>query len=230
MNLIDQIIEGDCNQILSTFDSECIDLIVTDIPYGINYKSNSQNLDRRTGISIIKNRPEYFKQIANDDEIPIEWLSDAYRVLKDNTAIYIFCHWSKWHILYPAVEEVGFNIKNMVVINKSNHGMGDLSGQYAPKHELLLFATKGKHVLDFEDKRMRDVWDAPVKYSGSKRWHSCEKSISWVTPCISNSSKEKGIVLDPFAGSGTTGCAAKLLNRNYVMVDIDAKTMRERLS
>ena len=43
MNLIDQIIEGDCNLIFPTFESGCIDLIVTDIPYGINYKSNMQN-------------------------------------------------------------------------------------------------------------------------------------------------------------------------------------------
>ena len=230
MNLIDKIIEGDCNLILPTFESECIDLIVTDIPYGINYKSNMQNYDNHGSTLVKKDKSHYFQQIANDDEIPIKWLNDAYRVLKNNTAIYIFCHWSKWHILHPAVEEVGFKIKNMIVINKSNHGMGDLSGQYAPKHELLLFAVKGRHILDFENKRMNDVWDKPVKFSGSKRWHSCEKPVSWITPCISNSSKEKDIILDPFAGSGTTGCAAKLLNRNYIMIDIDTQAMRKRLS
>jgi len=217
-----EIICNDCLKVMKTFDEESIDLILTDIPYGINYKSNKQNYDTRGTRPIQKNRSEYFETIEGDENLPIIWLDEAYRVLKDESAIYVFCHWSKWHILHAAVFLAGFKIKNMIVLNKSNHGMGDLKGSYAPKHELLLFATKGRHILNFPDKRLNDVWEVPVRYSGSKRFHPNEKPISWLSPCIENSSNQGDVVLDPFAGSGSTGVACKKLNRNFVLIDIDS--------
>jgi site-specific DNA-methyltransferase (adenine-specific) len=216
------IISGDCNLILPTFKEESIDLILTDPPYGINYKSHKQNYDTRKG-TVKKERPEFFDYIIGDYEIPVKWLKEAYRILKNNSAIYIFCHWTKWNVLYSAVLQAGFNCKNMIVLNKNNHGMGDLSGQFAPKHELLLFATKGRHILKFKEKRLNDVWDVKVKYSGAKRFHPNEKPLEWLAPCIINSSNEKDIVLDPFAGSGSTGVVAKSLNRNYILIELDNK-------
>jgi site-specific DNA-methyltransferase (adenine-specific) len=216
-----QIILGDCVEIMQTFPAQSIDLIVTDPPYGIQFKSNKQNLDTRKRRAVKKQRPEYFTQIAGDDALPVQWLQEAFRVLKNNSAIYIFCHWSKWHLLFPAVESAGFKCSNMLVLDKSNHGMGDLTGRYAPKHELLLYATKGKHVLNFPDKRQNDVWNVKVRFSGSKRWHPNEKPLEWLRPAIINSSEICSIVLDPFAGSGSTGIAAKLLQRKYILIDID---------
>jgi site-specific DNA-methyltransferase (adenine-specific) len=228
-----EIICEDCEIALQKFEEQSIDLIVTDIPYGINYKSNKQNYDTRGIKPVIKKRPEFFEKIEGDKEIPLFWLTEAYRVLKEGSAIYIFCHWSKWHLLYPAVEEVGFKPKNMIVLNKSNHGMGDLKGSYAPKHELLLFASKGRHILNFPKKRMRDIWDAPVKFSGAKRFHPNEKPISWLLPCIQNSSKKDDVILDPFAGSGSTGVTCKALGRNSIQIDSNeefCQIAKERLN
>lgn len=233
MNYINAILHDNANSCLKNMQDESVDLIITDIPYGISYKSNSQNLDRRKGHTIVKEREEYFERIVGDDTIPLKWLTSAYRILKNNSAIYIFCHWSKWHLLYSYVEDAGFTCKNMIILNKSNHGTGDLKGQYAPKHELLLFATKGRHILFFPEKRGSDIWDAPVKFSGSKRYHPNEKPLSWIEPCVFHSSKEGDLVLDPFAGSGSTGVAAKRYGRSYCLIDIDEKyveIMKKRLS
>jgi len=227
------IICDDCLKVMKTFKSESVDLILTDIPYGINYKSNKQNYDTRGKNPIRKNRNEYFKEIEGDEELPVDWLSEAYRVLKNNSAIYVFCHWSKWHILFNAVSSAGFKNKNMIVLNKSNHGMGDLKGSYAPKHELLLFATKGRHILSFPNKRQNDVWEVPVRYSGAKRFHPNEKPVSWLSPCIENSSNQGDVVLDPFSGSGSTGVICKELNRDFILIDIDpqhCKVAKQRLN
>jgi site-specific DNA-methyltransferase (adenine-specific) len=223
----------DCNIVMKRRSDNSIDLIVTDPPYGINYKSNKQNCDTRQEKTIKKDRSEYFDQIIGDSDVPLDWLSEAYRILKDGSAIYIFCHWSKWSILAYGVEKAGFKIKNMIVLNKSNHGMGDLKGSYAPKHELLLFATKGRHILNFPEKRMKDVWEVPVKYSGAKRLHPNEKPLSWLEPCILNSSREGDLVLDPFAGSGSTGAACEKLGRKYILIEKDKthyQTIYERLA
>lgn len=230
--LINKITCCDCLDSLPKLDNESIDLIVTDIPYGIDYKSNRQSVNGRYENEIKLNRQDYFKKIKGDKEIPLLWLEEAYRILKDNAAMYIFVHWSTWHLLYHTTKEIGFKIKNMIVLNKSNHGMGDLKGSYAPKHELILFATKGRHMLSFPEKRMKDVWDVPIRYSGSRRFHPNEKPESWIMPCIENSSQENDIVLDPFAGSGTVGVVCKKLNRNYIMFDIDkeyCETAKKRI-
>lgn len=227
-----KIIHGDANSVLAKMDDNSVDLIVTDIPYGISFKSNRQGLKRGKNGETIKTGRSYFKEIKGDAEIPVDWLVDAFRILKQNSATYIFCHWSKWGVLAKYVEAAGFSIKNMIVMNKSNHGMGDLKGQYAPKHELLMYATKGLHLLRFTDKRMNDVWNVPVKFTGSHRLHPNEKPLAWLIPCISNSSNIGDVVLDPFAGSGSTGAAAKQLGREAILVELDEEyvnVMKQRL-
>jgi DNA modification methylase len=141
--------------------------------------------------------------------------------MKDGSAMYVFCHWSKWHLLYSATEEAGFSIKNMIVLSKSNHGMGDLKGSYAPRHELILLATKGRHELRFPSGRSDDIWNVPVKFSGSKRFHPNEKPLSWLMPAIMNSSDKDQLVVDPFMGSGTTGIVAVGMGRKFIGCDVD---------
>jgi site-specific DNA-methyltransferase (adenine-specific) len=214
-----QIILGDCLTVLRSLPNDCVDCIITDPPYGINFKSHKQNYDTRS-LPIKKQRSEYFAEINGDQDIPVEWLLDAYRVLKNNCAIYIFCHWKKWHILFTAVTEVGFKVKNMIIVNKSNHGLGDLFGSYAGKHEIILFAAKGRHILK---KRLNDIWDMPVKYSGAKRFHPNEKPVSWLIPAIENSTNEGDLILDPFAGSGSTVVACQQTKRNFIVIENDEK-------
>lgn len=218
------IVQADANEYLPTLRSESVDLIVTDPPYGTGYRSNFQGVDRRhrnatQEVRVV--RSLFFDSIQGDAEVPTAWLTQAHRVLKDNSAMYIFCHWTRWHTLYTAVLATGFTVKNMIILNKSNHGMGDLNGQYAPKHELLLFATKGRHLLSRANGRGKDVWDVPVRFSGARRRHPNEKPESWIEPCVVNSSEEGDLVLDPFAGSGTTGVVCKRLQRRFLLVEIE---------
>jgi site-specific DNA-methyltransferase (adenine-specific) len=216
---------GEAIDFIKSVEDDSIGMVYTDIPYGKNYKSNRQGIDRkasigRKGENII--RKQYFSQINNDNKIPdIKWLKEAYRVLKNNSAIYVCVSWETFGELKLQAIDAGFKPKNMIVLNKSNHGMGDLKGQYAPKHELILFATKGRHILHFPEKRQNDVWDVPVKFSGSHRLHPNEKPLSWIIPAILNSSSENDIILDPFMGSGSTGEASFKTKRFFYGCDND---------
>jgi site-specific DNA-methyltransferase (adenine-specific) len=221
-----QLYRGDCIEMMQQhIADQSVPVIVTDPPYGTNYKSGRQGFngrgsfvglpDQRTG------RAEYFSEIANDEAAPVAWLSEAYRVLASGGALYLFCHWKTWGDFYTAATSAGFDVKNMIVLNKSNHGMGDLKGGYAPKHELLLYASKGRHLLRFPDKRQRDVWDVPVRFSGARRHHPNEKPVSWMEPAILNSSAAGDVVLDPFMGSGSTGAACLNTGRNFIGIEMD---------
>lgn len=215
---------GDCIEVMRTLPSESVHAIVTDPPYGTEYKSGRQGVDRersnrREGDIVV--RESYFSQIANDESLPTEWISEAFRVLASGSALYVFCHWKKWGELECAVSRAGFDVKNMIVLNKSNHGMGDLKGSYAPKHELLMFATKGRHLMRFPNGRINDVWDVPVKFSGAIRLHPNEKPVSWYIPAIENSTDAGQVVLDPFMGSGTCGEACVDTGRNFIGIELD---------
>lgn len=210
------IIECDCIEGMGTLASGSVDLIVTDPPYGDNFKSGRQTIDRKTG----ERREAYFDSIVGDDRLPTAWLPEAYRTLKDGGAAYIFCRWTRWPELAFAVGSSGFTIKNMLVMNKSNHGMGDLKGAFAPKHELVMFATKGRHLLRFPP-RLKDVWDVPVIFTGAHRKHPNEKPLSWLKPMIKASSDPGDLVLDPFCGSGSTCLAAKEEGRKSLGFEVD---------
>lgn len=217
-----EVLQGDCMELMKGLPD--IDAIITDPPYGINYKSGHQRYDgRQTGKSIKIRDADYFGEILNDDELPLLWLPLAYDCLKDGGAMYIFCHWSVWGQLERAVSCTGFRVKNMIVMSKSNHGMGDLKGSYAPKHELVLFATKGRHLLRFNRGRDADVIPAIIPYSGAYKPHPNYKPGSWVRGFILNSSPETGLMLDPFCGSGSFLLEARKLNRNAIGIELDHK-------
>lgn len=204
-----------------------VDLIITDPPYGINYKSNKQNGSTR-GKNFVKNRSnQYFEKIHGDDPNDFEVIHDmffkfSYKKLKNDSALYVFCHWKRWSELETLAIYNGFKVKNMIVINKSNHGMGDIRGQYAPKHELVLYATKGNHLLNNSYLgRGKDVIDGKVLYSGRKRLHPNEKPISWIDPFLLRSSKTGDVVLDPFMGSGSTGKSCINNGRSFIGIEIN---------
>lgn len=221
-----RLLLGDSSVLLKDIPDDSIDLILTDPPYGINYRSNRQRVDRRKSVAENQSvvvRQHYFSSIENDSPTAdIGWIKEAYRVLRNNCAIYVFTHWSRWSEVERAISDNGFTVKNMIVLNKSNHGMGDLSGSYAPKHELLLFAAKGRHVMRFPNGRLTDIWNVPVIFSGAKRLHPNEKPVSWLLPAIQNSTDEGKIVLDPFMGSGSTGIASIRSGMHFIGMEMDA--------
>ena len=194
----------DCRTWLGAQDENSVDLYVTDPPYGLDYES------------------DVFGTIEGDKELPTYWIEDAYRTLKPGRAMYVYCHWKTWSKLEAAVKAAGFVVKNMIVLRKSNHGRGDLEGQYAPKHELLMFATKGRHILRFPYKRSNDVLDVPwFSSQDPTRKHATEKPLSWYTQPIINSSEPGDTVVDLFAGSGSCGEEALRNKRKTIVMDLD---------
>lgn len=222
---------------LKGLKSESVDIIITDPPYGIGYQSSF--LDNRFGS--IKGKPTkkrvreepVFTQIQGDEFAQVDWLAQAYRVLKPDSALYIFAHWRTFSTFVQAAEVARFAVKDCIVINKSNHGMGDLRS-YGPKYELLIFATKGRHKLKFEH-RPSNVWPgklSPVQETA--RHHPNEKHIEWILPALRYSTRKLGeLVVDPFMGSGSTGVAAVSVGHRFAGAEISAgwfQTAVERLT
>lgn len=197
---------------------DSVDAIITDPPYGINYQSHQ--------------RANRMAKIPNDKAPFIWWLYDAYRVLRpgeDGGGVLIcFTRWDVQQIFIDALHLAGFSVKSEIVWYKMAHGAGDCKAQFAPCHENILFATKGKY--QFPQKRPVDVLPIP-KVSSNKLLHPNEKPVELLESLIRSTTRPRALVLDPFAGSGPTLLAAQKCGRQSIGVEIESKhcdTIRSR--
>jgi site-specific DNA-methyltransferase (adenine-specific) len=205
-----KLYNGNCLEIMKDIPNESIDLIVTDPPYLIKYKTNRR-----------KNKEHDFcSEILNDDnyEMISSYIKECYRIMKNNTAIYMFCNCDKVDYFKQELEKAGFKIKNMIIWVKNNHTAGDLKAQFGKQYEIIFLANKGR--CEFNGKRITDVWNFD-KVVGNKQVHQNQKPVDLLEQCILKHSKEKDIVFDGFMGSGSTGVACKHTNRNFVGIELD---------
>lgn len=205
---LNRIYQMDCLDGMKLIPDASVDLVVTDPPYLMNYRSNRR---------VVREKFEYIANDKNSEGLIVDFISECHRILKDDTAIYMFCSWH--HIdFFKGEFEQYFKLKNVIVWNKNNHGSGDLKGSYAPKHEFVLFGHKGRPLL--QHKRIPDVIDCD-KIPSSKLTHPTEKPVELLKPFILNSSPVGGIVLDGFAGTGATAVAAVQTGRRFIAFETE---------
>lgn len=198
------IILSDCIQEIKKLKNNSISCLIIDPPYGIDYKSN--------------HRLAKYEKIEADNEKSFSLLNDSLKevnpkMFKDSH-IYIFSSWKVIDKVIPIVKKY-FELKNILIWNKNNWSMGDLQGNYAEKYEMILFATKGNRNL-LNNKRPINVLDFDKTQN---KYHPTEKPIELIKELIKNSTLENEIVLDYFAGAGSTGLACKELNRNFILIE-----------
>lgn len=212
MKFENTIIHGDSLNILRELPDGCIDAVITDPPYGIGYESKAG------------------KRIQNDKSPFIWFLYDAFRVLKPNGGVLAcFTRWDVQQAFIDAMRIAGFQVKSQLIWNKVYHGMGDTRAQFAPAHENILFAVRGKYA--FPGTRPRDVL-THAKLNSAHMVHPTEKPVELLEDIITSVTRPGDIILDPFAGSGSALAAAKLAGRRYIGIEIDEtyyQTARQRL-
>ena len=119
----------DCLDGMKMIDDNSVDLIIADPPYGVSYQSNF--------------RKDKFDTLKNDSVILSEWISEAFRILKEGGAIYCYTRWDVYPEWYNLIAE-HFKIKNTIIWFKKGGGLGDLKGGYIYNHEFIIFARDRK--------------------------------------------------------------------------------------
>ena len=193
-----QILHGDCIEVMRQMPASSVDFILTDPPYLVNYRDR----DGRT--------------IHND--VDDTWLrpamAEAYRVLKQNRVAIMFYGWTKIDAFFEAWRGAGFQPVGHIVFRKS---YSSKSRFLRYQHEQAFLLAKGRPPLPKQP--LGDVVEMP--YSGNKL-HPTQKPVVALAPLIRSFTLAGEIVLDPFAGSGSTCAAALLTNRRYIGMEMDS--------
>lgn len=215
------IYQGSCLDVLKNFEDGSVDLVVTDPPYKLNESTGGRN--------VVKGNSKWNGNIKSGDVTAgienniefSEWLPEAYRVLKNGCHAYFFVNDKNLRNMLCSVQEVGFKLHNVLVWKKNN---ATPNRWYMKDCEFIVFVYKGpaKKINDMGSKQLMEV----KNINGRDKLHPTEKPVPILETLVANSSKEGELVLDLFAGSGSTGKAARNLNRDYILVEIDDKHVK----
>ena len=129
----------------------------------------------------------------------------------------MFCNDHKIDFFKQNIEKY-FKIKNILIWEKNNWTAGDLNGAYAKSAEFIIFATKGRHILN--GKRDKDVLHFK-RVPTTQLQHQNQKPLKLIKYLTLKSTKPGDTVLDPFMGSGTTAIACKQTRRKFIGMEID---------
>ena len=149
-----------------------------------------------------------------------DYIKECYRILQNNTAMYMFCNCDKVDFFKQELENAGFKIKNMIIWVKNNWTAGDLKAQFGKQYEIIFLVNKGRKC--FNGKRITDVWMFD-RISGKKQLHQNQKPVDLLKQCILKHSDENDIIFDGFMGSGSTGVACIETGRKFIGVELDKK-------
>ena len=197
----------DCLEFMKTLPDKCIDLVLTDPPYGI--KLSRGYTKENKGKDLVFGDDGFSVMVFLDDI-----LNEYRRILKPNSAIYIFTRFDIMPYWWLKCKNY-FDMKNCIIWAKGGVGMGDLQSNYGNNTEMIMYMTNGKHKL--RGKREGNLWSINKERN---EYHETQKPTKLLKMIIEKSSNEGDMIFDPFMGSGSTAIAALETKRNYIGCEI----------
>lgn len=225
------LLHGDCFELLPQFNFH-FDMIFADPPY---FLSNG-GISVQAGKIVSVNKGEWDKGLSQEDmhDFNNRWISLCREKLKDDGTIWISGTYHNIFSVANSLTELGFKILNVVTWAKTNPPPNISCRYFTYSTEFIIWARKSakkphhfnyelmKHLND--DKQMTDVWRLPAiaPWEKSCGKHPTQKPLALLTRIILASTDKNAWVLDPFAGSSTTGIAANLIGRRFLGIEREA--------
>ncbi|APX89760.1 modification methylase [Brevirhabdus pacifica] len=235
---LNQILDGDCIDLMNGLPAESVDLIFADPPYNLQLKGDLHRPDN-SRVDAVDDHWDQFASFQVYDDFSREWLKAARRLLKPNGAIWVIGSYHNVFRLGAALQDAGFWILNDVVWRKSNPMPNFRGKRLTNAHETLIWAAKSedsKYTFNYEALKalnegiqMRSDWVLPIctgherlKDDNGDKAHPTQKPESLLHRILIGTTNAGDVVLDPFFGTGTTGAVAKKLGREYIGIEREA--------
>lgn len=223
------ILHGDCMERLKEIEDNSIDAIFADPPY---FLSNG-GISVQSGKQVCVDKGDWDKggtpeHIYNFNR---KWLELCRPKLKDNGTIWISGTYHNIFVVQRCLQECGYKILNIITWQKTDPPPNLSCRYFNFSTELIIWARKSPkipHKFNYDvmkelngGKQMTDVWRIPSvgKWEKTCGKHPTQKPLRLLYRIILASTDKGDTILDPFAGSCTTGIAANLLERNFIGID-----------
>ena len=229
----DSIKQGDCIELMEDMPPQCVDLVITDPPFAIDFKAKRTNYNRAENRVL-----EGYNEIQAQDyqEFTIAWLSEATRVLKDSGSMYIFSGWNHLKEILIAIDVCSLTTVNHIVW-KYQFGVATRR-KYVTSHYHCLYVckddrkrrfhpysrfAKGEKTVNggsahYRDKE--DVWNIKREYWQGDKKTPTKLPAEIIRKILAYSSEPGDVVLDPFLGSGQVAVVSKMEGRRYIGFEI----------
>ena len=232
---------GDSINILNQLAENSIDMIFADPPYNLSNGGFSVHAGRM--VSVNKGYWDVSRGFQDDYAFHYRWLEACKRVLKPHGTLWVS---GTYHSIYQcghALQSLGYHILNDISWFKPNASPNLSCRFFTASHETIIWARKdkkAKHIFNYnimkdgnwpEDKlkkpnlQMRSVWSLGTPKPEEKKYgkHPTQKPLDLLNRIVLASTNKGDVILDPFAGSSTTGIAAAINDRKFVGIDLEKK-------
>ncbi|MCE6952462.1 site-specific DNA-methyltransferase [Cereibacter sphaeroides] len=232
---LNQILAGDCIEVMRSLPECSVDLIFADPPYNLQLRGDLHRPDN-SRVDAVDDHWDQFSSFASYDQFTREWLAAARRLLKPNGAIWVIGSYHNIFRVGAALQDQGYWILNDVVWRKSNPMPNFKGKRLTNAHETLIWASKqeaSKYTFNYEALKalnegiqMRSDWVIPIctgherlKDEAGDKAHPTQKPEALLHRVLVATTNPGDVVLDPFFGTGTTGAVAKMLGRDFIGIE-----------
>jgi modification methylase len=247
--LEDGVTDGDCLAVMAQLPEASVDLVFADPPYNLQLSGELHRPDN-SRVDGVEEDWDKFADFAEYDRFTRAWLAAARRLLKPSGALWVIGTYHNVFRIGAALQDLGFWILNDVVWRKSNPMPNFRGRRFTNAHETLLWCAcdrEARYTFNYEamkalndELQMRSDWLIPIcggperlRDADGKKAHPTQKPEALLHRVLLASTRPGDVVLDPFAGTGTTGAVAKRLGRRFIGIERDAgyaALARERIA
>ena len=235
---LNRVILGDALEVLEKLPEETFDMVFIDPPYFLQLpKRELKRWKAKTVVDGVSDEWDKFASFAEYDRYIDALLRLVQRVMKPNATVWVISTYHSIFRIGRIMQDLGYWMLNDVIWVKTNPMPNWLGVRFTNATETLIWAVKDKgakkHTFNKAAAKAfgigsvgANVWVLPICTGGErlkdgqgKKLHSTQKPVELLRRVILVSTNEGDLILDPVAGTGTTGVVAKALDRNFVMIE-----------
>src|SRR5262252_3161073 len=234
-----RIVVGDCVAEMAKIAASSVDLVFADPPYNLQLQGDLKRPDD-SRVDAVDDDWDKFSSFSAYDDFTRAWLLACRHVMKPNATLWVIGSYHNIFRVGAILQDLGFWILNDVIWRKQNPLPNFRGRRFTNAHETLIWASRDAEARRYtfnyealkagnEDIQARSDWtlalctgEERLKGRDNRKLHPTQKPEALLARVILSSSRPDDLVLDPFAGTGTTGAVATRLGRRFIGIERDA--------